>query len=296
MTSADSNGSFTIASLTQEQVDKYCATSEQFWESYHRGLQAPFSPDNQFKDKTLDEWVAIVGNSPGALAGIKQLTGFPVLRGEAFIFFWAGHLLTNYRLQITIDGVMSNIPLYLVSHCGQEPDGGPFVLRYDAESGSKELRFVGTFIKPQLVNAVLDAKLFQELDHVQRFLLESSLYGIVTRRQDLAFPRIESPAPTHETPQYAQLSQSGAAKKSLRGVLIVAAIILLLGLIGAMFGDGQGASGGRLLQNGEIPGYSSCIEELATSCPRCPIKMCCVRVGGDNYKPGVFPTCEKYVR
>ena len=60
------------------------------------------------------------------------------------------------------------------------------------------------------------------------------------------------------------------------------------------YSSSDSSSSPRVLQNGQIPGYRACIERLAATCPRCPIKMGCDEVGGDNYKPGTFPTCEKY--
>lgn len=47
----------------------------------------------------------------------------------------------------------------------------------------------------------------------------------------------------------------------------------------------------KVRENGEIPGYSSCIEEIQYT--GATIKSCCDRVGGSYSKTGFFPTCKK---
>lgn len=48
-----------------------------------------------------------------------------------------------------------------------------------------------------------------------------------------------------------------------------------------------------VLENGEIPGYRQCLEEMMQSNPSAEIKVCCDRVGGDWGKGVMFGTCRK---
>lgn len=43
------------------------------------------------------------------------------------------------------------------------------------------------------------------------------------------------------------------------------------------------------MENGQIPGYRACIEDLRDNCPTCPIKQCCV---GGVYTSAALPTCK----
>ena len=67
-------------------------------------------------------------------------------------------------------------------------------------------------------------------------------------------------------------------------------------MVGHAMGDSTPKREKRLLQNGEIPGYGECVEDLARTCPRCLIKTCCDEVGGMySQGRGGFPNCNKIV-
>ena len=49
----------------------------------------------------------------------------------------------------------------------------------------------------------------------------------------------------------------------------------------------------KTLENGEIPGYSSCVKRMMSSNPSAKVKVCCDEVGGNWSQKGSFGTCRK---
>lgn len=53
------------------------------------------------------------------------------------------------------------------------------------------------------------------------------------------------------------------------------------------------SSSSKTRENGDIPGYRSCIEEMMRSNPNAKQRTCCDRLGGSWSQKGSFGTCRK---
>ena len=90
--------------LTQNDVDNYLATTDEFWEKFQKSLKAPFSLWDEWKDQSIEEWAQTVKNTPGIVTHINLfLEVTPILKGEFICCYHTGFVLTNFRLLINDD-------------------------------------------------------------------------------------------------------------------------------------------------------------------------------------------------
>jgi hypothetical protein len=211
------------------------------------------------------------------------------LRGEAIVAGRNNFILTNYRLFLLIDDVTHHIPLWRLTHCQFRDDG--WHISCESNEGETELNSHGeksaaAFVEYIKFNAGFDTLSMEEksLAEVTRAQLEAE--GL--RLPDVGF--INSRTPSIPQGQPTQTPSAESAFSKWAGIIFLCALVATCGEICGS----EKSSTSRVLQNGQIPGYRDCIKRLARTCPRCPLKICCDEVGGDNYKPGTFPTCEKY--
>ena len=52
------------AEVSQPDIFRFCATTNEFWRNYHTGLKAPYSPYANFTSQSFSEWCEISRNSP----------------------------------------------------------------------------------------------------------------------------------------------------------------------------------------------------------------------------------------
>ena len=116
----------------------------------------------------------------------------------------SGHVLTNYRLIITLEGIQHCIALYhlkgyqvviINGNVRSDQVGAQGVVRFHSRSSgeAKELNIHGTLFKGQLVQWVRSKREFAELNVTQRILVESSKHELTEQFPGLSFPQLEFP-------------------------------------------------------------------------------------------------------
>lgn len=77
--------------------------------------------------------------------------------------------------------------------------------------------------------------------------------------------------------------------------LIVTEMISLNPYYPSFFSSSSSSSSGssKTLENGDIPGYSACVERMMRTNPSAKQRVCCDKLGGSWSQKGSFGTCRK---
>lgn len=161
--------------LTQLHVDTYCAGSRQFWRTFHGELGASGTPWGDHAHQSLRQWNATVTNSL-LTQMLGRLFQYPVIKGEFIRAYGGAALLTNYRLQILLDGVIVNIPLSRLTH--YDTTTPPHVIYLSGSGQSVSLSITGVLVLNVFVRAALESAEFMRLDATQLLLLGCSWYDL----------------------------------------------------------------------------------------------------------------------
>ena len=174
--------------ITQEIIDLYLADTNEFWSTFHKSLSAPFSFYNNQKNKSMQEWIDTVWASPDLLNHLKVLFNYPVLKGEYFIVYSSGFILTNYRLIIN-DKSAGNpiIPLNSIVSYNAENDG---VIVYEINSNKNKLKY-NKFLIESLVTSAKDRLSKIPLNEMQINLLLSTKFELESNNPSLIIPIVK---------------------------------------------------------------------------------------------------------
>lgn len=167
---------------TQSDIDNYVANTEEFWNTFHSMLKAPFAFWREYSHSTRQEWIDIAWNSKNILNAINHLKEYPVLKGEGIVCATdEGQVLTNYRYIYTEGGSLINIPLDKMLHYDIVTDsddrGNDLMIKY-LKSGKETILRIDQWIKDEIVAAVRNAGEFNDLNHTQLNILQYSLYDL----------------------------------------------------------------------------------------------------------------------
>lgn len=174
--------------ITQEHIEKYVATTDNFWEEFQQSLSAPYSLWNEFKDRSVKEWINLCRNSEDMIPYINLLIEYPILKGEYLISYSSGTVLTNFRLLIKDESAgVPNIPLNKILEYN---DNGE--IKYEKNGQTLELQY-SEFMDDNLVNSTKSRNETKNLSDEQIFILESSMFELNKHNSKLKIPKIEIP-------------------------------------------------------------------------------------------------------
>ena len=178
--------------MNQEQIDKHVANTEEFWDTFHLMLKAPYAFWREYSNKTRQEWIDIGWNSKNILRAVDNLKEYPVLKGEAIVCSTdEGQVLTNYRYIYTEGGSLINIPLDKMIHydivTNSDDRGNDLMIKY-LKSGKETTLRIDQWIKDEIVASVRNAGEFNQLTDIQKEILELSHYEL--SKLSLSAPKI----------------------------------------------------------------------------------------------------------
>lgn len=179
--------------ITQEHLNTHVANTEEFWNSFHNMLNAPYAFWRNCREQTRQEWVDTCWASSHIVIAIKGLKEYPVLKGEGIVVSMDdGQMLTNYRYIYSEGGSMINIPLHNLLHydivSSSDDTRQDLKLQY-LKNGKEETLRIDYWIKDEIVRAVRNAAEFDALSKEQRAILELSHYEL--GKQGLHAPKID---------------------------------------------------------------------------------------------------------
>lgn len=171
--------------ILQEHVNKFVATTDDFWKTFHQSLAAPFHPWNEFKNNSLKEWINLCRKSPDIHGYLNLIFEFPVLKGEYFFSYTTGISLTNYRVVINDNSGIVNVSFNLIT----EHDDS-FWLNY--EVNGQKLKVFCPFDKNQF-NTIRARNEFKNLSNEELQILQSSFFDLKQQNSELEIPKVEIP-------------------------------------------------------------------------------------------------------
>lgn len=178
---------FTVI-LTQNIIDEFVATTDEFWSSFYHSLSLPYSHYNSYKDDSFDKWVKRALRSPDLKIHLNVLFDYILLKGEFLIVFYQGFILTNYRLIINDPNAgkpsipLSNLISYEVNNDCKivyEKNGQSITLRYNA------------FIFDTVVNSAKARFKEQQLNVVQLELLSKSIVELKFKIPQIEIKKVD---------------------------------------------------------------------------------------------------------
>ncbi|MCK4653576.1 MAG: hypothetical protein KAU01_03945 [Candidatus Cloacimonetes bacterium] len=184
-----------VDELTQKQIDLYVANKEDFWNSFHKILLAPYAFWRENKNKSLQELVNTCWNSSFIVKAIDNLAQYPVLKGEGLVVAISnGSLLTNYRIIVCYSGgSLINIPMYNLLHYDIQTAASDtrqdLLIKYLLK-GEEQILRIDSWIPDEIVRAVRDAHEYDELNEEQKSIIENSLYDLERKKLNLSIPKI----------------------------------------------------------------------------------------------------------
>ncbi len=158
--------------ITQEIIDNYAATNEEFWDAFYNGSQnASYSVFKDLKIDSKEDLIDLINADKSMISILNKLFKHALSKGEFFVAYAEEKLiLTNYRL-IVLGASDLNIPLSKISIYGAE--GNFFVVKY-LKNGEEKSVTLSHYIDEILVNSVIEAKEFKDLDSKQNAIIEST--------------------------------------------------------------------------------------------------------------------------
>ncbi len=177
--------------LTQAHIDKYVASTEEFWNESHKAMGAPHHAWDQ--DKDVNTLIGACINTKNLPSHLEQLLFInPVLKGEYILTFAQGMLLTNYRLLMNWDSCKYNIPLDTILTYGEKEIGEykdeVDVVEFKVNGKTKIIE--GYSISEGVVNNAINRNDAKNLDEVQKLILSNSFYDLQKGNDDLVIPKI----------------------------------------------------------------------------------------------------------
>jgi hypothetical protein len=174
--------------ITQEHIDENIANTDEFWATFHKSLSAPYSFYNKYKDTSLDEWKNLVLNDSILISNLNFLFNYPILKGEYFLAYFSGFILTNYRL--IINDKNSGIPVIplesIISYNAEE--NGEII--YEIYNNRKTLEY-SEFLDDAIVNSAKERCLKKPLNEIQKELLISNFFELENSHPNLNIPKIK---------------------------------------------------------------------------------------------------------
>jgi len=245
-----------ITELTQENINETLATTDDFWKSFHQSLDAPYCLWNNYKDKTLEQWIEIVRNTPEIVIYLKMLFEYPLLKGEFIIGYYKGILLTNYRLIINDTSAGNpSIPLSNLESYSENNDG---IIKFDKNGQIVSLKY-SEFVKKTMVDAAKARFLEKQITDVQLFFLSKSIFEIQEINPKFEIQKINFPGHSNvekETLTTQTLNNNTQRKnknpiKIIKILGLALVISLVVGFIVSIFGTlGGGSNYGFVQQEG----------------------------------------------
>tara|TARA_X000000368_G_C22895488_1_gene651673 strand:+ start:64 stop:648 length:585 start_codon:yes stop_codon:yes gene_type:complete len=168
--------------IDQKNLDKNVANNEEFWNTFHNMLKAPYAFWRDCSSNSLQEWIDICWNSEHIILAIKYLGEYPILKGEGLVCSTdTGQLITNYRYIYAEGNSLINIPLHNLLHydivSSSDDSRSDLLIKY-LKNGNEEVLRIDTWIQDEIVRAVRDAAEFKNLDESQKKILELSHYEL----------------------------------------------------------------------------------------------------------------------
>jgi len=156
--------------ITQEIIDKYSATNEEFWVAFYNGSQdTSYSLFKDLKIDSKEDLIDLINADKSMINILNKLYKHALLKGEFFVANAEENLiLTNYRL-LVLGASGINIPLSKISKYGAE--GNFFVVKY-LKNGEEKTVTLSHYIDETLVNSLIEAKEFKNLNSEQIAIIE----------------------------------------------------------------------------------------------------------------------------
>ena len=183
---------FDISELTQAHIDQYVATTDDFWPAFHSGLQAPYAVWKPYRNHEPVSFYQEFSSTGEGVHIATTLKDFPVLKGEFPVACASGDILTNYRYVVTEVGSATNIPLHSLTHYdiqSKNNERQDLIIKYQ-RGGSEQTMRLDEWVKDEIVRAVRDAGEYNDLDEIQKCIIEQSSYGIKRKHPTMNIPEI----------------------------------------------------------------------------------------------------------
>jgi hypothetical protein len=245
-----------ITELTQEYINENLATIDDFWKSFHQSLAAPYCLWNNYKEKTIEQWIEIVRNTPEMVIYLKALFEYPLLKGEFIIGYYKGIMLTNYRLIINDTSAGNpSIPLSNLVSYSENDDG---IIKFD-KNGQIISLIYSEFVKKSMVDSAKARFLEKQITDVQLFFLSKSIFEIQESNPNFEIQKINFPEQINVGKESlnTQTLNDNAEKKQNNSIKIIKilglalVISLVVGFIASIFGTlGGGSNYGFVQQEG----------------------------------------------
>jgi hypothetical protein len=167
--------------LTQSDVNKYLATIDEFWDTFHKGLKAPFSLWNENKEDSKESWIKRVGRTNELVSLLNLIfKNTPLLKGEFPVGKSRFMILTNYRLFINMDTGLVIIPLKDLTFFGEDLFHGERVdetstIEYK-QNGETLIIRLSTYMGGGYVEKTKRAGEYNDLDDLSQSLLSMTHY------------------------------------------------------------------------------------------------------------------------
>ena len=224
--------------LTQSNINKLVATTDEFWSSFHQSLALPYSNYNSFKADSLEKWVKRVSRTPDLKTHLNILFEYVLLKGEFLIAYYQGFILTNYRLIINdINAGKPSIPLsslinYSVNNGCKivyEKNGQPITLTYNY------------FMHESIVNSAKARFQEYQLNKAQLELLSKSISEVKIGNPNIEIPEVDFNTQIQDTQtKISRENKSSSIKAStlfsnnlVKGSLVIGIIILFAYFLGS---------------------------------------------------------------
>jgi hypothetical protein len=178
--------------LTQADIEKYLATSDEFWKTFDSSLQANYSYwHNACKNLDYEAMLKYFKEFEKYFDFFFQ---FPVLKKEFIVKITKQDddifILTNFRLLMKQKeiGVVS-IPLKkIISYC--ENDSG--IIQYEKNDKVINLK-LSYFMGRNDISAQIDRSADEEIDETMYYLISKSIFDISQSFSNLSLPKLAFP-------------------------------------------------------------------------------------------------------
>lgn len=149
------------------------ATPDDFWEKFHKSLNASYSSWSQYRTLTKEQWTN--ARYPNLVPSLNLLFEYPVLKNEYPIAIAQGCILTNYRIIVNdaTSGVHT-IPLNKIIHYGWKEIGESVwdkrkVNYFEFQiNDNKTIKFDWTSFDENLINSAIARSDVKELNEIQK--------------------------------------------------------------------------------------------------------------------------------
>lgn len=176
--------------LTQDHIDEFVATTNDYWHTFHQSMELPHIKDNSFKNIPFEKWIKSVMWDFNLKTQLKVLFEYALLKGEYYMGGYKNLLiLTNNRLLVDdkTKGKLS-IPLSKLIKYKEYQYGCKIVYEKNGKSVTLEYNY---FIFEAIINSAKENFLERQISEVQIELMSKTISEIKFINPNLVIPKVD---------------------------------------------------------------------------------------------------------